>query len=75
MAAKLIICIAIACLALALLTPTHAGEKIVNLEIPVSCIKKLTMIDCDMNVEPPKCKTSRVVYYPPSCPIIHLEKP
>lgn len=51
----------------------HASEKIVNLEVPLNCVKKVTLVDCDLNVEPPKCQSSKILYGPPTCPIIHLE--
>lgn len=51
----------------------RAGGKSVNLEIPPSCVKKIELKDCDMNVSPPKCKFIAVDYYPASCAIVHLQ--
>lgn len=54
----------------------QAGERrqIVNLEIPIQCVKAVTMIDCDLNYEPPKCAKVDLTYMPSSCPIIHIVK-
>lgn len=76
---RLDICIAVTLaliLALACLPQIHCKRMTrVDLEIPVprdGCMKKVTLIDCDLNFEPPKCKSARVEYSPPSCAIVHL---
>jgi len=33
-----------------------------SLAIPVSCASKITMVECDARVSPPKCKSVRVTY-------------
>lgn len=50
-----------------------AKDKVVNLEIPPSCAKKILLKDCDLNGPMPKCKKIFVDYYPASCAIVHLE--
>jgi len=61
-------------LAFACLPNAHGKrEKKVNLELPHECVKKVTLVDCDLNVNPPKCRTATVIYSPPSCAIVHLE--
>lgn len=67
---RLAVLIAFACISV------QAGERKqqVNLEIPVECVKAVTLMDCDLNVEPPKCAKIDVVYRPKSCPIIHIVK-
>ena len=41
----------------------RAGRaRLPNLAIPVSCASKITMVECDARVSPPKCKSVRVTY-------------
>ena len=58
------------------LVSVHAEERKqrVDLEIPLQCVKTVTLKDCDLNVEPPKCAKSTVAYSPASCAIIHIVK-
>jgi len=54
--------------------PAHGKrDKKVNLELPHECVKKVTLVDCDLHFNPPKCAKATVVYSPPSCAIVHLE--
>ena len=48
-------------------------EKVVNLEIPPSCAKKIILKDCDLNGPTPKCKSIFVDYRPASCAIVRLQ--
>jgi hypothetical protein len=65
-AAILALILALACL------PAHSKTKQVNLEA-THCVKKLTLIDCDLNTNPLKCRTVELQLTSAACPIIHLE--
>jgi len=71
---RLDICIAITLaliLALACL-PAHCNQKRVDMEA-THCVKKLTLIDCDLNSRPLKCQTVDLQLTSAACPIIHLQ--
>jgi len=48
------------------------ASKLPDLEIPPSCAKQILMKQCDTKVNPPKCKSSLVVYEPASCAVVHM---
>jgi hypothetical protein len=49
-----------------------AAPSLPDLEIPPSCAQQIVMKQCDTKVNPPKCKSSLVVYQPASCAIVHM---
>jgi len=41
----------------------RAGRVLLpNLVVPVNCASKITLVQCDARVSPPKCRSVRVTY-------------